>query len=274
MKKLSLTLATLSILVASWASAGSTLPEPCIKSTLCSGLLEVYSLDQVSDDASRFGAFMGQLYEPVGVNIGTAVGMFGNAVDLTGTATSYLWANGGGGLPTTTGFWMRADTFPANGNSHYILSRSDTTRPGPYVILTTDGAGTHVQIAFFSVDNSANVSVTSGVITVSAWHYIAVGTGIAKDASGVPIGAAPFVSIDGAAKTYGATIGFTPHPGSWQFRIGTGFSGAGPDSGGTATQSYDGRLDQLTFWGRELTNSEISLIYNAGAGRAYPFVTE
>jgi hypothetical protein len=89
----------------------------------------------------------------------------------------------------------------------------------------------------------------------------------------VVIGAAPYINMDGGSKVFAATIGFTVHPGSWQVRIGDGTGGAGPDAGGA--NQLDAKLDQLAFWDRELTESEIDLLYGAaGASLAYPFVTE
>jgi len=97
--------------------AQETLPQPCLKSTLCNGLLEVYNI-LYTNDSTRQGAFLGQLHEPPGQNVGGSTTKPLNlydSLDLAGNANSYLWANGGSGFPASTSFWLYIDTLPAKG---------------------------------------------------------------------------------------------------------------------------------------------------------------
>ena len=274
---ITLTLASIVIALglASYLPASSLLQEPCLKSTLCAGLLEVYEFEDPSDSA-RYGKLMGRLDEKEGSNIGSATGKTNGtttdlALDLAGTTSSYLYANGGGGLSATTGFWLYADTFPAVGQAMSIISRRDTARKGPdiYLQTVTGASDNQLCIAFWSVDGEvSNVNCTADLATAT-WYYFVVGIAPKKNADGVMVGVGSYISQNGAAKSVGSAIPFDIHQGSWQVRIGNGNAGAGPN--GSGANAYDGRLDQLAFWGRELADAEITLMYNGGNRLPYPF---
>jgi hypothetical protein len=265
---------TIALLPSPHAAAQETLPQPCLKSTLCNGLLEVYNL-LYTNDSTRQGAFLGQLHEHPGQSVGGSTTKPLNlydSLDLAGNANSYLWANGGTGFPASTAFWLYIDTLPAEGSFAQVLTRRDATRPGPTVFLSKVSGNTRLWFDVRSVDNEQAVQISSGLLSPSTWYHFVLGFGIKKDANGNPIGGALFLAQDGAAKTYSGSVGFVVHQGSWHFRIGQAVNGNGPNESGT--YFLDAKLNQLAFWNRELTNAEISLLYNSGNGRQYPFQTE
>jgi hypothetical protein len=49
------------------------------------------------------------------------------------------------------------------------------------------------------------------------------------------------------------------------------FAGTSPFQLGRASTYVDGTIDELALWKRTLTSAERTLLYNAGAGRTYPF---
>ena len=107
MKKLmSLAVAALALFVAAPKDARSSAysVEPCIQSRLCSGLVEHFDMQDLSDYA-RYGAFGSVLHERVGSNIGSGTGKIGNAADLAGSSTSYLWSSTF--VPTMSANWKR-----------------------------------------------------------------------------------------------------------------------------------------------------------------------
>jgi hypothetical protein len=250
---------------------------PRIRSVLCLGLLESY-FDPGFNDSVRIGALLGQVLQVPGANIATSldkpVGITLDPLDFAGSANSYLWANGGAGFPATTSFWIKFDALPTAPAQAVVLSRRDDEHPGPMVYVADEGGG--VKRPWFittSVDEATNVFTNSWATNLSTgqWYFVVVGYGIAKDADNNPIGSAPYLSVNGGSKVWGPTIGFVPHPGS-HFRLGARINGDGPED--AATDYLDGKLNQLTFWNRELTSSEISLLYNSSNGINYPFVTE
>lgn len=135
---------------------------------------------------------------------------------------------------------------------------------------------THYKLCqnIYSIEQIAMIQTCSAGAgyTTGGWNYFMFGVAPKKNADGVVTGIAGWVSVAGAAKTFGADIGFRIHPGSWQIRIGAGNCGDGPDAGGC--NPMDGRIDQLAFWGKELIDSDIALLVPSGNRRTYPFVTE
>jgi hypothetical protein len=79
-----------------------------------------------------------------------------------------------------------------------------------------------------------------------------------------------FVSLDGGAKTTTATTYWT-QGGMVHLRIGQRPIN-GPDVNGD--RKYNGYLDYLDFWSRPLSPAEITLLYNSGTGRTYPYDTD
>jgi hypothetical protein len=49
------------------------------------------------------------------------------------------------------------------------------------------------------------------------------------------------------------------------------YYGGGETTGGVGTMSY--RVDEIGIWNRALTDSQVSFLYNSGAGRAYSEIT-
>lgn len=68
--------------------------------------------------------------------------------------------------------------------------------------------------------------------------------------------------IDGSAKTDTTIAADAP---SWQ-DVTTQFSIGGPQDG-----YYDGRIDEVGIWSRVITPTEVTSLYNSGAGLQYPF---
>ena len=145
-----------------------------------------------------------------------------------------------------------------------VLTRRDSTRPGPTAFLYKSGGTTRLWFEVRSIDNEQVVHINSAALSATTWYHFVIGFGIKKDANGNPIGGAFFLAQDGGSKSYSGTVGFVVHQGSWHFRIGQAVNGNGPNDGGI--NFLDGKLNQLAFWSRELTNAEISLLYNSGKG--------
>jgi hypothetical protein len=93
---------------------------------------------------------------------------------------------------------------------------------------------------------------TSGILFRNVWHLIVV----AHDATNNQI----YISVDGVAPVPVATAG-SPATSAQLFTIGNH----------AATFFYDGFVEQVGRWSRVLTASDITSLWNGGAGRTYPF---
>jgi len=253
--------------------AGSLVPEPCIKSTLCKSLLELYEMEEGAN-SPRFGAYMGKLFEPTGVTVAqTTTKKTGSYAASFNGSTQYLWANGGASLPASTTFWFYPLALPGSGATKSIMGRNDSASPGPEVYLYNNAGTTKVCIQVRSIDLNQTVSVcNSTAISASTWYFVAAGFGENRNADGVITGSGLFLSLNAKAKEWSSNIGFVINPGDIQYRLGAGFADAGPGAAGA--NFFNGYIDQLAFFADELPDIKIALIFNGGAGRAYPFSTD
>jgi len=252
--------------------------EPCLKSQLCNGLIEHWSLDEGSD-SNRYGAFTSQLREPNAANVAndTTNKVTGTAA-LSLSGSNYLWTNRAG-WPITVAFWMRPTSVPANGVSNMLIDRTSTNKLGPQIYITTSGGVTNVTMCVTSRDNHSSIcSPNTQAISVNTWYYVVAGFGTIRNVDGVAIGSGIFTSVTPKtatspnAKQWSSSIGFDVEPGTSQLRVGANFASDSADSAGV--NLFTGQVDSLDFAGREWQDVDISKAFNGNAGRAYPYVTE
>jgi hypothetical protein len=253
------------------AMAGAYYPDPCLasRSTLCSGLLEHWNLDEASN-STRWGAYGTPLLEPQpAVNVGNRTGKVGSgsAVDFTGSTSVYLWNSLFGSPSTrfyTIGFWFWSDTAGTSGQRQALVSWDAGNDRGPNVWLYNQ-AGT-LKLCHYVVNQESDNAVeqcNTTAVTTGAWHYAVAGISDYFTGNNVV-----FVSLDGAAKQT-AALTFFPRAGISQIRV-----GGRPFNGlvTTGDMQFDGALDHLDIWTRALSAAEITLLYNTGSGKSYPYV--
>ena len=116
--------------------------------------------------------------------------------------------------------------------------------PGDIHLVIWDGEGTPIN----------ELTVATGAI--EAWHHVVFGYD----------GANHFLSVDGAAPVTQAPSQAPPHvPASFGIGSMLDFSGF------SATDYVTAYIDEVAFWNRALTSDECVELYNAGAGKFYPF---
>ena len=97
------------------------------------------------------------------------------------------------------------------------------------------------------------VFISQPMANLSQWYFVAAGWD----------GTSLWIAIDGGAKA--TTAGSAPTDSNGAFTIGASKAGA--------EKCWDGRIDQVGFWkGKTLSASEITFLYNSGAGRSYAAV--
>lgn len=160
---------------------------------------------------------------------------------------------------TTTDFRPAGNNFSACGwvwlNSLADVSKTEFlnfggTWPasGGFMTLRV-AADARLEFRLRSNDATAELFTTLGGFTAGAWHFFVVGR------SGNNL----FASINGGAVTsYAYTKTAADSTG--------GFLGARASTG---VEVLDGKLDEVAYFGRALTSTEITWLYNSGAGRTY-----
>jgi hypothetical protein len=241
----------------------------CTDSALCLGVTNHFAFEEDSDYARESSsALPGFLYEPNGADISRASGKFGYAADFAGTATSYLTTRDGlhlGSASYSISFWIYPDTLGSSGQKQYVLSTDKTTSPGESFYLENVSSSLRPTWQVKLIDGSTLTLQASSGISTGAWHFVVVEVYPAFTESPTANNARIYLSVDGAART-SATLGVPVRGGFGPLRL-----GGRPQTG--QENPFDGRLDHLTFYNGILLDDEISLAYNSGSGRAFPFST-
>jgi hypothetical protein len=265
-------------------AAGAFYVDPCLQSVLCRGLVEHFSFDD-TNDSPRWGAFGTQLDEPGGVDVpGITTGGFSTAVSFAGTTSSFLWksfAPGPSGY-WTIAFWFNPQAIGTNGTKRSIISwdaagtgGTNGNDRGPDVYLESNGTNLRLCLSVVAVESDTATSICSAyTLTTSVWYFGVVGQSNFFDGKNQIL-----VSLNGAAPTTTATSYYT-RTGMGHVRVGgrpVNGAGSGALSGvnlSTGDQPYQGYLNDLDIYARALSPAEITLLYNGGVERPYPYVTE
>ena len=228
------------------------------------------------------------------------VGAASASVDLTDGLVSY-WTldetNGTTAVDSVSGFNGTAtnSTIFENELSGIINTAGDFTTENYINISTSDLSYDYVSVSawiyssseldngqFQIVDgqNSQSFVLTShnvGSRGLSFWvrsgnSWRVAGTGLYIDDYGLDEWIHVVGTYDGTnVKTYinGVEEGSFAHSG-----VLDNFVIEGIGARGTPTSYFDGRIDEVGIWNRSLSETEISALYNSGAGLAYPFSSE
>lgn len=192
--------------------------------------------------------------------------VYASAYDLELDSTQFLSRASQASLQlgdTTKSYvaWFKAESFV--NSFHTVLGKDDEAAgASEYVIYAkNDGSGNYnIQWAVFDAAGStiASITLTGTNLATGTWYMVAVGHNHTTNEI--------WASLNAAAKTTAATGGTAPAAGGAQLRIGAiEFSGA--------ERYFDGLVGPAGIATEELTADDLTSLYNAGAGRAYPFTT-
>ena len=214
--------------------------------SLNTNLLNYYKLDgnsndavggnNANDDNITYSAGNGIIVQGAGFSAASTSRIrLTSAIDIYGTTdyTIQCWINTNGG----SGYMY---TWSDNGGDHQI---------GLYVAPTTG------YLSFVTYEGGYGTIATTVNVANNAWHHIVC----------TKTGTNGAVYIDNASPVTGTIK--EPTTGTLAF---TTF---GVNRYGTSnyTGYYTGALDEVGVWNRALSSTEVSTLYNSGAGRAYPF---
>lgn len=145
--------------------------------------------------------------------------------------------------------WLDSKT-----NLMTIISKNDgSTTAGSEYIIYYDNAADRLKFGLYGGAVLTLSGSSFGAVPTGQWIFV-VGT-FSFSTTNMRL------YINGTLQPAG-TFGSTPNNTTTQFQI----SGSP-----AATNYFDGRVDEVGIWKRELTSLEIATLYNFGAGLTYPF---
>lgn len=233
--------------VSAWSNVDSDTTEAGTASLLV-GLHEWWEFAEAS--GSRVGSHAGTPATVAGASVSRVAGKVGWAVDflnqgfLRVTEAAAPWIELSGHTAVTFAYWLYVDTW--NGNSG-VFGRWDS---GNSFLNWTAIAGASNKLQWGP--SAANFVVRSGLTTGSWVHFIhtynpdtdLLATYVNNDAGATAAWSGPW-----PASTADLTIGkYTPSGGAF----------------------LDAKISEFAVWGRELTPTERAVLFNSGAGVAYP----
>lgn len=228
---------------------------------LTDSLVSYWKLDESSGNAS----------DSVGSNTLTnnntatyGAGKINNGVDLEAGSSQYLSIADASqtGLDFTGDFslagWLKFESTPTSGNNYAIFAKRDSMARSYMTII--DNVGGVLKLALYTGDgggtNEESVTVDWTPSTATWYYYVVTFTSSDKSTR---------FYIDGSQQGTTQTLTRSPGNGSAPYAVGS-FK-----SGGTHGFFFDGMIDEHGAWSRVLTSTEVTELYNAGAGLQYPF---
>lgn len=168
---------------------------------------------------------------------------FGSGISVTGAMTACAWVLGG--------------SFSLAGEEDVIVATGNSDLSNTQFALTTGGESstTEKSISFFWSDDSGNYeyNATSDTILAGEWHHVC---GVRTS------GGVGSIYIDGTSRSVTPTGNFSVTTGSGVTAIGK----AGDNDG----YYWDGVIDEVRIYDRELSADDIAYIYAQEAGPSSP----
>lgn len=189
-----------------------------------------------------------------------STGKINNAVYLASASSQSLSITDNASLSITGDLsisgWFYFTSFSANGRK-LVNKWNDTGNQRGFIFDNSDASGDTLRLVLST--NGVNfplVTATGAALSVDTWYHLAVtfkaSTGVVSFYKNGSLLFAPTIS---ANSIFDNTA---------DFYIGNGVNAA-------PTDPFNGRVDEVGIWSRELTSGEITTLYNGGAGNQYPF---
>jgi len=213
-------------------------------------LIGIVSAD-LSDNINTYYKYDGDATDSVGSNDGTVVGatqtssgFINQAYDFDGTDDYIQSANAFSPSAYTVSFWFKADSTT---NPMQLIDNTGTDANDGFKIYLYNSA-----LYYRHYDGTGtNKDTDTSFSDTSSWHFVTTtwsGTSMELFLDGTSVDTQTAVGMDATNR----------------MRIGT-------RPLAVPSQFFDGKIDEIGLWERVLTGTEITELYNAGAGLQYPF---
>lgn len=220
---------------------------------LTTNLVNYWKLDESSGNASDSVGSL-TLTNTSSATFGAALinnGHVGNSSGFFHDGTSYTTL--GTSSPFTFNAWIWMSTTPTGAND-YLLSVSDATNFLAYSLYYREDGILRMRWERARDGVAVDLAQVTTTLSTSTWHMM----------TGTYSGSQLELFIDAVSQGTAAASG-----------TGSSSSGSGVTIGGTYASTQPIRtnvkVDEVGIWTRQLSGSEITQLYNSGAGLAYPF---
>ena len=210
---------------------------------LWNGLLAYYTADNTPNDA--LGTYNGTLVN--GATYGTGIINQGFSLDGVNDYLSVSPTLGSSFSSPTSAHSYSAWVYKTTSGQKFIIQNGNVgmgtcmiVEPGNYLGMTYKGVTT-----IFSSTTGA------GFITLNTWNHCVM-------------------TYDGAGNVNLYKNGVNVGSGSVSWTDGTGASNTYIGTYNGISNYFTGLLDEIGIWNRVLTPSEVTELYNSGAGKQYP----
>ena len=239
-----------------------------LKSTLCSTIHVAFTFEE-DNDRARYDSQTGMVaLEPDGYSVARRAGKVGSyAAEFAGNQDSHLRVPGlasvGPGYWTVV-LWVYPDTAGSSGQTQTLIANDYKSQFGTHIYLYNNAGSLQLKADITSAETNAVVTVTAGSnLTVAAWNFVVVGASQWPTQYGQ---ANLFAQVNNGTKGNAAL--------TYQVR-GTDyetFLGARVMSPSGSRTPFDGGIDALYLFSEALNAAQLTSLYNAGSGKAFPFV--
>jgi hypothetical protein len=215
--------------------------------TLTGGLIAYWPLDETS--GTRADAHSGGYTLTDGNTVGSSTGKIGTAASFVDANAEYLNSSAAGlNLSTTDSYSISVWVSPTSSYFDYLTIANDIGNGDRKIYLLTLPTTGYLQ-RYNGVSTTTAPPLDTWTHVVYTFQSSGTNTGTEK------------IYVNGSE--VGTRTGAVPAPGASGLEIGRDTTGG--------NHSWNGLLDEFGFWRRCLSPTEVTQLYNSGAGLEYPF---
>lgn len=222
---------------------------------LKTNLVSYWTLDESSGGSGAVSRADSHGLNPLNDNNTTAsaTGIISNGADFESSNSEYLSIGGTieVGLGITGDFsiqaWINPETI-TGGDKTIVAKWVTTTSNRSYRVGLTSTTSIRVDTSTNGVASTEG-TVTTSTINTGSWYHVVVSK----------TGTSATVYLNGTSQG-SATVNSSQYNGAGAFTIG---------AIGNPTNYFDGIIDEVAIWSRAITSTEVTELYNSGAGKAY-----
>jgi len=229
-------------------------------STLLTNLISYWKLDEASGNAvDSQGSNTLTNFNTVDFN----AGKINNGADFGSANTNkYLEVSNNLGIDggvISMNLWVNITTIPTSGNvAHLIVQGNNVSKTINFMRYFNDGGTLKIQFSRGKNDVGDQLVQHTYTLTTGTWFmltYTYDGTTITAYIDGTSVGTAAASGDGTGVMTFVNGVRLARHT----------------LTGGASYLS--GKLDEVGAWNKTLTASEVTTLYNGGAGLSYPFTS-
>jgi hypothetical protein len=219
-------------------------------STLKTGLTSYWKLEEAS--GTRSDAMGGNTLTS-NDSVGQSTGKIGNCAHFASISNQWLShvdnaSLGTGDIDYTFAGWVLMDSISG---FNVIISKWNTAGTKEYQ-LAVNSVSTKFEWSVSGDGTASDTILSSTVPTTATWYFLAVYHDSVNNLIGISVNNGTFATVAHATGSFHASVAF-------------GFG----SNATTGNNSFDGRMDEMGFWKRMLTATELSALYNSGSGLAF-----